>query len=115
MTARDEMPRTYDPATAEARIYRQWEEAGYFTPRVEPGQRPFTITMPPPNLTGELHLGHAMMDAVEDILIRWHRMKGEPTLWLPGVDPAAIAVHALIERQLADEGLSRHQVGRAEF
>jgi valyl-tRNA synthetase len=71
--------------------------------------------MPPPNLTGELHLGHAMMDTVEDILIRWRRMQGRPALWLPGVDHAAIAVHTLIERQLADEGLTRQQIGREAF
>ena len=71
--------------------------------------------MPPPNLTGELHLGHALMDTVEDILIRWHRMRGQPTLWLPGVDHAAIAVHMLIERQLATEGLTRHDIGREKF
>src|SRR5688572_27337248 len=111
-TARQEMPKAYNPAAVEARLYRMWEEAGYFTPAVDWSRRPFTIIMPPPNLTGELHLGHAMMDTVEDILVRWHRMKGEPALWLPGVDHAAIAVHVLIERQLAEEGLTRHDIGR---
>ena len=71
--------------------------------------------MPPPNLTGELHLGHALMDTVEDILVRWHRMRGEPTLWLPGIDHAAIAVHVLMERELATEGQTRHDIGREEF
>src|SRR5688500_18042680 len=114
-TARQEMPKAYNPASVESRLYRMWEEGGYFTPQIDWEQRPFTMIMPPPNLTGELHLGHAMMDTVEDILIRWHRMKGEPTLWLPGVDHAAIAVHVLIERQLADEGLTRHDIGREAF
>ena len=71
--------------------------------------------MPPPNLTGELHLGHAMMDTVEDILVRWRRMQGRETLWLPGVDHAAIAVHTLIERQLAAEGINRRDIGREAF
>jgi valyl-tRNA synthetase len=112
---RQEMPKAYNPAAVEAALYERWESSGGFTPRVEPGRKPFTIIMPPPNLTGELHLGHAMMDSVEDALIRWRRMKGDPTLWLPGVDHAAIAVHVLIERQLAAEGLSRHDIGREAF
>ncbi|HXH22052.1 MAG TPA: valine--tRNA ligase [Dehalococcoidia bacterium] len=115
---REEMPRAYNPSSVERALYERWERSGYFTPRVpsdEPGRRPFTIIMPPPNLTGELHLGHAMMDTVEDILIRWHRMKGDVTLWLPGVDHAAIAVNAIIENQLAAEGLTRHEIGREKF
>src|SRR5688572_23158874 len=112
---REEMPRAYNPASVEGEVYRRWEDSGYFTPQVEQGGEPFTITMPPPNLTGELHLGHAMMDTVEDILIRWRRMQGRPTLWLPGVDHAAIAVHALIEKQLSNEGQTRHDIGRDEF
>ncbi len=111
----EQMPKAYDPAAVEASIYRRWEESGAFTPQTGPDQDPFTIIMPPPNLTGELHLGHAMMDAVEDILIRWRRMQGRSTLYLPGVDHAAIAVHTLIERQLADEGLTRHDIGREAF
>jgi len=115
MTTREEMPKAYNPAAVEAAIYERWEKSGAFTPQVRPGEEPYTIIMPPPNLTGELHLGHAMMDTVEDILIRWRRMQGRPALWLPGVDHAAIAVHTLIERQLAEEGLSRHQIGREAF
>jgi valyl-tRNA synthetase len=114
-TTRQEMPKAYNPAAVERRLYEVWEKAGYFTPTIDRDKEPFTIIMPPPNLTGELHLGHAMMDTVEDILIRWHRMKGDPALWLPGVDHAAIAVHVLIERQLAEEGLTRHDIGREEF
>lgn len=112
---RQEMPRAYDPASVERRLYEEWEKNGYFTPVIDRSRKPFTIIMPPPNLTGELHLGHAMMDTVEDILIRWHRMKGDPTLWLPGVDHAAIAVHVLMERQLAEEGVTRQDIGREEF
>ena len=95
------MPKAYDPAAVEGRIYRMWEDGGYFAPAEGTDADPFVIIMPPPNLTGELHLGHALMDTVEDILIRWHRMQGRPTLWLPGIDHAAIAVHTLVERDLA--------------
>src|SRR3990172_8758005 len=108
------MPKAYDPRVVEERLYRMWEEAGYFAPGDGEGE-PFVIIMPPPNLTGELHLGHALMDTVEDILIRWHRMRGEPTLWLPGIDHAAIAVHTLVERELAAEGLTRFDIGRERF
>ncbi|HEY7268909.1 MAG TPA: class I tRNA ligase family protein, partial [Dehalococcoidia bacterium] len=120
---REEMPKAYNPAVVEQALYERWERAGYFTPDLPPdvqaalreGKRPFTIVMPPPNLTGELHLGHAVMDTVEDILARWHRMKGDPTLWLPGVDHAAIAVNALVENQLKAEGLDRREIGREAF
>jgi len=116
------MPKAYDPGAVEGRIYRMWEDGGYFLPagrrgkpKGDEGKEPFVIIMPPPNLTGELHLGHALMDTVEDILIRWHRMRGEPTLWLPGIDHAAIAVHTLVERELAAEGLTRFDIGRERF
>ncbi|HLG12462.1 MAG TPA: class I tRNA ligase family protein, partial [Dehalococcoidia bacterium] len=115
MTTREEMPKAYNPASVESETYRRWEESGAFTPQPDPGREPYTIIMPPPNLTGELHLGHAMMDTVEDILVRWRRMQGRQTLWLPGVDHAAIAVHTLIERQLAAEGLNRRDIGREAF
>src|SRR5881392_2071068 len=100
---RREMPKAYNPGAVEARVYEMWERGGYFRPR-DDGD-PYTIVMPPPNLTGELHLGHAMMDTVEDILIRWRRMQGRAALWLPGVDHAAIAVNTLVERELKAEGL----------
>ncbi len=115
MTTREEMPKAYNPASVEESTYKRWEDAGAFTPSVDDDADPYTIIMPPPNLTGELHLGHAMMDSVEDILVRWRRMQGRQALWLPGVDHAAIAVHTLIERQLAEEGLTRHDVGREAF
>ena len=109
------MPKAYDPHAVETRLYRMWEERGYFQPAGDDEKDAFVIIMPPPNLTGELHIGHALMDTVEDILIRWHRMRGEPTLWLPGIDHAAIAVHALVERQLAAEGQTRFDIGRERF
>ena len=108
-----DMPKAYDPAPVEQRIYAWWEESGFFRP--SGSGRPFTIIQPPPNLTGELHLGHALTVAIEDLLIRWHRMRGDDTLWLPGVDHAALAVNALVERELGDEGLTRLEIGRPAF
>ena len=118
-----DMPRAYNPADVEGPIYRFWMEKGYFTPvlspvegpAVDPGKKPFVIIMPPPNVTGELHLGHALTAAIEDILARWHRMLGEPTLWLPGKDHAGIATQVVVERQLAEEGASRQELGRERF
>ena len=109
-----QMPKAYDPGAVESRLYEMWEQGGYFKPSDGDGD-PFVIIMPPPNLTGELHLGHALTDAAEDILIRWHRMQGRPTLWLPGIDHAAIAVHTMVERKLAEEGLTRYDIGREKF
>ncbi|MBM3138919.1 MAG: valine--tRNA ligase [Candidatus Rokubacteria bacterium] len=108
-----EMATAYTPADVEQPLYAWWERSGFFEPRG--GERPFTIIMPPPNLTGELHLGHGLTVAIEDALTRWHRMLGDDTLWLPGVDHAAIAVNALVERDLAREGLTRHELGRDAF
>ncbi len=113
-TEATEMATAYDPGAVERRVYDAWEASGAFRP-TRPDADPFTIIMPPPNLTGELHVGHALTTAVEDSLIRWHRMNGDDTLWLPGVDHAAIAVNAVIERQLRDEGLTRHDIGREAF
>jgi len=110
-----EMAKSYDPRATEGRVYRFWESRGYFKPRAGAGRGPFCIIMPPPNVTGELHLGHALTDTVEDILIRWHRMLGDPTLWLPGVDHAGIATQNVVEKQLAKEGISRHDLGRERF
>jgi valyl-tRNA synthetase len=110
-----EMARAYDHHQVEERLYHFWEEGGYFRPRIEKGTAPFIITMPPPNVTGALHLGHAMTAAIEDLMTRWHRMRGEPTLWLPGVDHAGIATQNVVERELEKEGLTRHDLGRQAF
>ncbi len=113
-----QIPKAYEPATVEQRLYRWWEENGYFKPRpnlAEPWRRPFVISMPPPNVTGALHLGHAITATLEDIMIRYHRMVGDPTLWVPGEDHAGIATQAVVERQLAREGTTRHEVGRERF
>ncbi len=108
------MASAYDPKLVEERIYHDWENGGFFHP-MNPGATPFTVIMPPPNLTGELHIGHALTTAVQDTLIRWHRMLGEDVLWLPGIDHAAIAVNAIIERHLREENVSRHDIGRDAF
>ncbi|MBE0430760.1 MAG: valine--tRNA ligase [Dehalococcoidia bacterium] len=110
-----EIPKAYEPGKIEKKWYDFWLKQGYFTPEVEQGKKPFVIIMPPPNVTGDLHLGHALTATLEDIMVRWHRMKGEPTLWLPGIDHAGIATQVVVERQLAKEGRTKEQVGREEF
>ena len=106
----------YNPAEVEPYWYQRWEERGYFEPRPsEDGRPPFVITMPPPNVTGALHMGHALFATLEDILIRWHRMLGDETLWVPGRDHAGIAAQVVVERLLAQEGISRHDLGREKF
>ncbi len=110
-----EIAKAYEPGQIEQKWYRFWMEHGYFTPKVDRKKKPFVIIMPPPNVTGELHLGHALTATLEDIMVRWHRMKGEPTLWLPGVDHAGIATQVVVEQRLADEGLDRHKLGREKF
>ena len=109
------MPSAYNPADVERRVYDTWLDNGYFTPVIKQGQRPFTVTMPPPNVTGELHLGHALEKALEDALVRWRRMTGVPTLWLPGTDHAGIATQWVVEQQLIAQGSSRQEVGRKQF
>jgi valyl-tRNA synthetase len=111
----NEMPKAYEPGKVEGKWYKFWMEKGYFTPKIDHSKKPFVIIMPPPNITGELHLGHALVASIEDIMTRWHRMKGEPTLWLPGVDHAAIAAQVVVERRLAKEGTDRHKIGREKF
>jgi valyl-tRNA synthetase len=116
------LPKAYDFKSTEERVYAWWEANGYFNPSNDPSmpsfnptQRPFVISIPPPNVTGELHLGHAMFVSMEDLMIRYHRMKGVPTLWVPGTDHAGIATQLQVEKSLAKEGLSREQIGREEF
>ena len=109
------MSRAYSPADTEGRIYKFWEESGYFKPDTSSNNPPFVMIMPPPNVTGELHMGHALTIAIEDMMVRWHRMKGEPTLYLPGTDHAGIATQVVVERLLATEGLNRYQLGREKF
>jgi len=107
----------YDASVVEDPIYSFWEDNGWFRPTeaAESDAEPFTVIMPPPNVTGVLHLGHAVTLTIEDVLIRWHRMLGEPTLWLPGLDHAGIATQSVVEQQLAREGMTRHDLGREAF
>ena len=107
----EQLPKAYDPRQVEDRIYRFWLDKGYFTPKIDPDVTPFVIIMPPPNVTGELHLGHALTATLEDIMIRWHRMKGEAALWLPGEDHAGIATQNVVERQLATDQTPNRQRG----
>ncbi|PMP85786.1 MAG: valine--tRNA ligase, partial [Roseiflexus castenholzii] len=110
-----EMAKAYESQRVEQRLYEWWERSGFFTPPETSDRPPFVVSMPPPNVTGELHMGHAMFVTIEDVMVRWHRMLGEPTLWLPGTDHAGIATQLQVERLLQSEGLSRQQVGREEF
>ncbi len=109
------LPKNYDPGKVEQRIYQWWESKGYFEPKAHPWKKPFVISMPPPNVTGQLHLGHAITATLEDIMIRYHRMIGDPTLWLPGADHAGIATQNVVERDLERQGLSRTDLGREKF
>ncbi|MBU1014819.1 valine--tRNA ligase [Patescibacteria group bacterium] len=118
MAKLEELPKTYNPQQAEARIYKLWEKSGFFNPDNLPKafKEPFSIILPPPNVTGTLHMGHAAMLAFEDVLIRWQRMKGFRTLWLPGTDHAAIATQSKVENMLYKEKKqTRHDLGRTEF
>jgi len=110
-----DIPKAYDSRQVEGKWYQFWLERGYFSPEIDRRQQPFVIIMPPPNVTGELHLGTAFTAVIEDTLVRWHRMKGIPTLWLPGTDHAGIAGQNVVEKLLAQEGLTRHDVGRDKF
>jgi valyl-tRNA synthetase len=106
---------TYNPKEFEDRIYRNWEEKGYFTPKVDKSKKPYTIVMPPPNITGKLHLGHAIDNTLQDILIRFKRMQGFSTLWVPGEDHASIATEVKVENELLKQGLKKKEMGREAF
>ena len=113
--ANSEMSKAYDPKEVEGRIYNFWMEGGYFTPSTDSDKKPFVVIMPPPNVTGELHLGHALTASIQDVLCRWHRMLGDATLWLPGKDHAGIATQWVVEQQVARQGTSRQELGREAF
>ncbi len=110
-----ELPKVYEPQQVETEIYKMWEEGGYFKPAGKEGSKPFTIVMPPPNVTGQLHMGHAMDATLQDTLIRFKRMQGYDTLWVPGVDHAGIATQIKVEEELRKEGLTRYDLGREKF
>ncbi len=105
----------YNPAEVEKKWYDIWEKSGYFRGDVQPDREPYSIVMPPPNVTGQLHLGHAMDNTLQDILIRWKRMQGYNALWVPGTDHAGIATQARVEEHLAAEGISKYDLGREAF
>ncbi len=109
------IPSAYDPKEVENKWYRHWEEGGFFEASENDPRPPFSIVIPPPNVTGQLHLGHALNNTLQDILVRWRRMSGYNTLWLPGTDHAGIATQAKVEEELAEDGLSRHDLGRERF
>jgi len=109
------MQSTYDPNITEARWYDAWEQAGIFKPEFRPDGEPFVVVIPPPNVTGVLHLGHALNHSIHDMTLRRKRMQGYAAVWIPGTDHAGIATQNIVERQLADEGLNRHDLGRESF
>src|SRR5688500_17406404 len=111
----EELATRYDPSAFERRIYASWEAGGYFTPCVDRERPKFSIVIPPPNVTGRLHIGHALVNTLQDIIVCWKRMSGFNTLWVPGTDHAGIATQMVVEKQLAKEGLSRFDLGRANF
>lgn len=110
-----DLSKPYDPQQVEEALCQWWEDSGFFAPDENAPRGPFVISIPPPNITGELHLGHAMGNTIQDLLIRWRRMQGHKTLWLPGTDHASIATQAQVEKLLESEGTSRQAVGREEF
>lgn len=111
----EDLPTVYDAKSTEEKMYKFWEDGGYFKADAHSKKPPFTIVIPPPNVTGVLHMGHALDGTLQDILTRYHRMSGYEALWLPGTDHAGIATQAVVEKQLRKEGLSRHDIGREEF
>jgi len=115
MEENNNIDKNYNPKEFEERLYAWWEEKGFFTPKVDKDKKPFTIVMPPPNITGKLHLGHALDNTLQDILIRTKRMQGYSTLWLPGEDHASIATEVKVENELLKKGLKKKEMGREAF
>ena len=116
MNTKKELAKTYNPSEVEDRIYSQWVDKGYFHAEIDKNKKPFTIVIPPPNVTGQLHMGHALDETLQDILIRYKRMQGYSTLWVPGTDHAGIATQIKVEEELrVNEGLTRYDLGREKF
>ncbi|MDW7675180.1 MAG: valine--tRNA ligase [Bacillota bacterium] len=115
MTSSNNIPTVYDPKEVEEKWYQNWEQQGYFHAEPDMSKEPYTIVMPPPNVTGSLHLGHALDNTMQDILIRWKRLQGYSTLWVPGTDHAGIATQARVEDELKKEGLNKYELGREAF
>ncbi|HKO57715.1 MAG TPA: valine--tRNA ligase, partial [Thermoanaerobaculia bacterium] len=112
---KEELAKRYEPKDFEQRIYANWEQGGYFTPEADKDRPKFSIVIPPPNVTGRLHIGHALVNTLQDIIVRWKRMSGFNTLWLPGTDHAGIATQMVVERDLNQKGINRHELGREKF
>jgi valyl-tRNA synthetase len=110
-----DMPKAYEPQKVEGKWYQFWLDKGYFRAEIDPKKKPFVVIMPLPNVTGGLHMGHVCFLTPEDVMTRWHRMKGDSALWLPGIDHAGIAAQVVVEQQLAQEGTDRHKMGREKF
>src|SRR6266481_1008205 len=111
-----ELPKQYDPREAQQRWLQFWDERNYFHSRPDANRKPYCIVIPPPNVTGALHMGHTLNNTLQDVLIRFHRAQGYETLWMPGTDHAGIATQAVVERRVRDEeGKTRHELGREEL
>ena len=110
-----ELAKTYDPKGIEERLYKKWEDNGYFHAEVDRSKKPFTIVMPPPNITGQLHMGHALDNTMQDILIRYKRMQGYNALWQPGTDHASIATEVKVIQSLKEKGIDKADLGREGF
>ncbi len=109
------MDKTYEPKSFEQRLYKKWTDSKYFHARPDSGKKPFTIVMPPPNITGQLHVGHALDMTLQDAVTRYKRMRGYETLWLPGVDHASIATEVKVVEKMKEDGLTKADVGRDGF
>ncbi len=110
-----EINKSYEPQNIEKKWYKHWIDKGYFTPKIDKTKKPYTVLIPPPNVTNILHMGHVLNNTLQDVMIRYKRMTGVPTLWLPGVDHAGIATQNMVEKELAKEGKTRHEIGREEL
>ena len=115
MSIRKELPKTYDPKASEGKLYQFWMDGGFFNAEVDPNKTPFSIMLPPPNVTGQLHMGHAFDNTLQDILIRYKRMQGFETLWMPGTDHAGLATQIKVEEILRQKGETRFDYGREKF
>src|SRR5258708_1448387 len=109
------LPKSYSPGDAEERWYPFWEKNGLFHAKVNPSRKPYTVVIPPPNITGILTMGHVLNNTIQDVFVRWKRMQGYETLWMPGTDHAGIATQNVVEKSLGKEGKTRHDLGRGEF
>ena len=115
MSNRKELPKTYDPKASESKLYQFWMDGGFFNAEVDPNKTPFSIMLPPPNVTGQLHMGHAFDNTLQDILIRTKRMQGYAALWMPGTDHAGLATQIKVEEILRQKGETRFDYGREKF